>query len=154
MIPLFYYMCVYSTMMTFTHKNKLSSKKKSYVWWDLKWSLAWRSSRSTSMSSRRDKSGNIGDVTFYVLIHVFSRHFLFYFEIFTSFSFQVPCPSSRVKCLIVFPDSKVFPPVPHCSSCVQIVCVSLVLCQCVVTSHVLHSSALNHRIHSLVSWSL
>ena len=79
-------------------------------------------------------------VTFYVLIHVLSRHFLFYFEILTSLSFQVSCPSSCVKCLIVFLDPKVFPPVPHGSSCAQIVCVSLVLRQCVVTCHVPHSS--------------
>ena len=38
--------------------------------------------------------------------------------------------------------SKVFPPVPHGSSCAQIVCVSLVLCQCVATCYVPHSSIL------------
>ena len=91
-------------------------------------------------------------VTFYISNHVLSRHFLFYFEILTSLSFQVSCPSSCVKCLIVFPDFKVFPPVPHASSCVQIVCVSLVLCQCVVTFHVLLSNDL--ETHSLVSSSL
>ena len=47
-------------------------------------------------------------VRIYVLFHVLSRHFLFYFEKITNFplSFQVTCPSSRVKCLIVFPDSQ------------------------------------------------
>ena len=91
----------------------------------------------------------------FVLIQVLSRHFVFYFEILSSLSFQVSCPSSCVKCLIVFPDSKVFPPVPHGSTCIQIVCVSLVLCQCVVTIlvRVLHPSPALYSI-ALNSMSL
>ena len=47
-------------------------------------------------------------VTISVLFYVLSRHFLFYFEKVTNFPllFQVTCPSSRVRCLIVFPDSQ------------------------------------------------
>ena len=43
----------------------------------------------------------------------------------TLLSFQVPCPSSCVTSLIVFPDSWLCPPVPHFPQFVPMVCVSL-----------------------------
>ena len=74
-----------------------------------------------------------------------SRHFLFYFEILTSLSFQVSCSSSCVKCLIVFSDSQ---SVSTCSPWLLLCSNSLVpvLCQCVVTCHVPHSSTLKTKV--------
>ena len=79
-----------------------------------------------------------------------SRHFLLYFEKVTNFPllFQVTCPSSRVRCLIVFPDSQVFPPVPIGPSCAQIVCVSLSLSpECCLHSMSLISRLLWYHSH-------
>ena len=96
---------------------------------------------------------NIPPVTSYALIHVLSRHFLIYFEILTSLSFEVPCPFLLCHVSDCLPWFPVFPPVPLGSSCAQIVCVSLVLCQCVVICHVTHSSVLVPQNPVLSPWA-
>jgi len=81
-------------------------------------------------------------VTVSVLCHALSRHFLFYFEkslTFPScFRYLYLPPVSGVWLSSLIP--KVFPPAPLGPSCVQIVCVSLVLCQNVVFFHEPHIS--------------
>ena len=139
---LFSVYCIVSFFFICIISNKECSKKKKRTVWLKTDKVGWQCARDCYEAPELQLNCNSCHTAgrssgFYFVL---SCHLLFYFERLTFLSFQVTYPSSCVASLIVYPDSRLSPPVPHFPPSVLIVCVSLCpvpvcslpsLCSCV-----------------------